>query len=173
ENLLQINSLDDVDRFVLYRDGELFQNDLLDIWADKLQLALHQLYYQLSGHLDNQTLYPFWDKFPSTITYYRVVENPQSAIQQAFIFFGNYLRKRIGAGSELFGEELINKAFGKNGKLIYRKIPAEQNGARNLLSGAYATFRNPNMHRLTDNDEKGVLAILSVIFTMFDIVKKF
>ncbi|HSG41606.1 MAG TPA: hypothetical protein VLA72_00480, partial [Anaerolineales bacterium] len=47
ENLLQINSLDDVDRFVLYRDGELFQNDLLDIWADKLQLALHQLYYQL------------------------------------------------------------------------------------------------------------------------------
>jgi len=172
ENLLQINSLDDIDKHVLYRDGELFQNDLIDIWAGKLQNALHGLYYQLCKYLDNQTLYPFWNKFPDTLTYYRVLENPQSAIQQAFTYFEDYLRKQIGVGNDLFGEELINRAFGKNGKLTYSTIPAEQNGARNLLSGAYATFRNPNMHRITGNNEITVLAILSLIYTMFDIVEK-
>ncbi|GEM_PF-6450427 len=172
EKLLQINSLADVDKYVLYKQGKLFQNDLLDIWAGKLRTALDGLYGQLCKHLDNQTLYPFWNKLPSTLTYYRVLENPQSAIQHAFTYFEDYLRKRIDAGNDLFGDELINRAFGKNGKLIYSKIPAEQNGVRNLLSGAYATFRNPNMHRITESDENSVLAILSLLYTMFDIVEK-
>jgi len=172
QNLLQINSLADIDKYVLYRDGELFQNDLIDDWVYKLEVEVHQLYYKVCEQLENQTLFPFWDKFPNTLTYYHVIENPQAAIQQAFTFFEDYLRKRINAGPDLFGEELINKTFGKNGELTYSQIPAEQVGARNLLSGVYATFRNPNMHRITEIDEKSALAILSLIYTMYNIVEK-
>jgi hypothetical protein len=65
---------------------------------------------------------------------------------------------------------LINKAFGKEGELVYSDISAEKQGVRNLFSGTYAAFRNPNMHRIIREDENRALAIISLIYLLFDLV---
>ncbi len=46
---------------------------------------------------------------------------------------------------------------------MYGATPAEQNGIRNLVSGAYATFRNPHMHRIIGNDEQMVSPVITLI----------
>jgi hypothetical protein len=172
DELGHVNTLADIDLWVKYTNNRLYENQLIDGLADSLHMEISQLYLRLCEMLANETLFPFWSKFPQTLTYQNVVENPQSVIQQAFTLFEEYLRRRIGVGADSYGEELINKAFGKNRLLSYSEIPAEQNGVRNLVSGAYATFRNPNMHRIIETDETSTLAIIALIYTLIDIVDK-
>lgn len=97
-------------------------------------------------------------------------QNPQAAIQQIFILFEDHLRKRIGKGSDLYGEDLINAAFAKHGVLKYGETPAEQFGVRHLFSGVYAVFRNPHMHRIVDNDQATVLAIITTVDLLIKII---
>lgn len=92
-----------------------------------------------------------------------VAKNPQAAIQHTFAIFEDHLRERIGAGPELYGVPLINQAFGDRGSLTYGAVRAEAIGVRNLMAGAYATFRNPSMHRVVRNDETMVLSIISLV----------
>jgi hypothetical protein len=96
--------------------------------------------------------------------------NPQAAIQYAFTVFEERLRKRLNLGPEVFGETLINIAFGNNGRLSYGATPAEQRGARNYISGAYSIFRNPNMHRISTNDTATALSIIVIIDTLIKLV---
>lgn len=99
-----------------------------------------------------------------------IVENPQAAIEHAFTVLEDRLRQRIKVGAEHYGEKLVNTAFGKNGKLVFSEIEAENIGMRNLLSGAYATFRNPRKHRIVEDDEKTVLSILSLVELLITLV---
>jgi uncharacterized protein (TIGR02391 family) len=101
-----------------------------------------------------------------------VAENPQAAVEHAFTYFEDRLRSRLGVGSEVFGENLINLAYGKNGKLSYGDLDTEKNGVRNFLSGAYAAFRNPRKHRMVNESRQSALEIIGLIETMVRLVEE-
>ena len=106
------------------------------------------------------------------ITYEDIRRNPQAAVQQAFTHFEDLLRDRIGTGPDVYGKDLINRAFGKNGCLTYGATPAEQTGVRDLMAGAYSLFRNPRMHRITQDDERTALTLISVVDLLMQIVNE-
>lgn len=117
---------------------------------------IHELQPKIQMAMDEITQYVremmpiVYSKYIQTQIRYDLVRNsPQSAVQLAFALFEDHLRNKVGVGPETYGEDLINTAFAKDGRLVYSPLPAEQLGARNLCSGAYATLRNPRMHRLT------------------------
>ena len=58
---------------------------------------------------------------------------------------------------------MINQAFGRDGALAGRVPEAERLGVRNLMSGAYATFRNPRMHRVLPDDEASAMQIVILV----------
>lgn len=110
------------------------------------------------------------DENGNTISPRLVQMNPQSAIQSAFSIFEDNLRNRMGANNELYGQKLINQAYGKNGRLSYGATPAEKQGTRDLISGAYATFRNPRMHRIIEDDYQAATSIISLIDLLIKII---
>ncbi len=64
------------------------------------------------------------------------------------------VRKLCGLGDNVVGVDLMNKAWGRDGKLTDRDaVPGEQDGTRALFAGAYAVFRNPSGHRDVDYDD--------------------
>ncbi len=101
-----------------------------------------------------------------------IKNNPQAAIEHAFTVFEDYLRQRLGLGAEVYGENLINQAFGKNGKLTSSTIENEDRGVRDLMAGAYATFRNPRKHRIIEDDTSTALSILSLVDLMIKLIDK-
>ena len=61
------------------------------------------------------------------------------------------VRKLAGLGDEVFGTDLMNRAFGPAGALTDpAAVRGEQEGTRALFSGAYAVLRNPAGHRQVD-----------------------
>lgn len=92
-----------------------------------------------------------------------IEQQPQAAIEHAFTFFEHTLRNRVNPDSGLYGESLINEAFGSSGKLAYSAVKNEQQGIRNLMSGAYAMFRNPRKHRLIEDDKLKTRAIIVLV----------
>lgn len=63
------------------------------------------------------------------------------------------VRKLSGFDDSVIGVDLMNKAWGPNGKLTDpNAVKGEQDGVRALFVGAYAVFRNPSGHRDVDYD---------------------
>jgi uncharacterized protein (TIGR02391 family) len=61
------------------------------------------------------------------------------------------VRQLAGLGNEAIGVDLMNRAFGPNGRLTDSLAPkGEQEGTRMLFAGAYAVLRNPAGHRQVD-----------------------
>ena len=61
------------------------------------------------------------------------------------------VRKLAGFGDEVFGVDLMNKAFGPNAPLTDTSVAkGEQEGTRALFAGTYAVLRNPAGHREID-----------------------
>jgi uncharacterized protein (TIGR02391 family) len=64
------------------------------------------------------------------------------------------VRKLAGFGDDLYGVELMNRAFGNAGPLSEPSVgKGEQEGVRALFAGAYAVLRNPAGHRQVDYDD--------------------
>jgi uncharacterized protein (TIGR02391 family) len=64
------------------------------------------------------------------------------------------VRKLTGFGDEVFGTDLMNKAFSPGGPLTDPSaVKGEQEGTRALFVGAYAVLRNPAGHRQIDYDD--------------------
>jgi len=99
-----------------------------------------------------------------------IASKPQAAIEHAFTLFEDHLRKRLNVGSDVYGDVLINMAFGQNAKLIYSDVENENKGVRNFVAGTYATFRNPRKHRVIEDDEQTVFALIKTIELLFKIV---
>jgi uncharacterized protein (TIGR02391 family) len=69
------------------------------------------------------------------------------------------VRKLAGFGDDVFGVDLLNKAFGPNAPLTDRSAAkGEQEGTRALFAGAYAVLRNPAGHREVDYDDESEAA---------------
>lgn len=100
-----------------------------------------------------------------------LAQNPQATIEIAFTALEDRLRKRLNVGASVYGEELINAAFGKNGKLFYGEVANENNGVRNLFSGVYATYRNPRKHRIIEDDTETAFGIITLIELLMHIIE--
>jgi len=137
-----------------------------DTLQREIQIALDKLAEYMS-HLMPVSLS---EQAANHLHYEQVRQSPQAAIQLAFALLEEYVRDKIGVGPEVFGEELVNMAFGKEGRLTYGEVPAEQIGARNLISGVYATLRNPRMHRILKDDEHTAITVISLVDLLMKIV---
>jgi hypothetical protein len=137
-------------------------------WQPKIQTALEEV----TKYVYEMMPIPFSVHIQTQIGYDLIRRNPQSAIQLAFAVFEDRLRNKIGVGPEVYGEELINAAFAKDGRLAYSQLPAEQVGARNLCSGAFATLRNPRMHRLIKDDETTAITVVALIDLLIQMTEK-
>ncbi len=135
--------------------------DALQDSSANLSTAIYNMVSVIGLQIQSAT--PLAGQQAQLITPELVSKYPQAALQQVFTLFEHRLRERIGAGPGLFGEALINRAFADNGRLMYGATPAERNGVRSLMSGAYATFRNPRMHRILADDERIVMNIISLV----------
>ena len=61
------------------------------------------------------------------------------------------VRKLARFGDDVYGTDLMNKAFGPNGPLTDLSQPkGEQDATRSLFAGAYGVLRNPAGHREID-----------------------
>jgi hypothetical protein len=136
--------------------------------ATHLESALWEMTNAVAKHIG--TTMPLSGLPTGTITPDLVKQNPQAAIQYAFTIFEDHLRKRIRVGPEVYGENLINEAFGNRGHLTYGATQSEDRGVRNLMSGAYATFRNPHMHRIIGDDDQMVSSIITVVDLLTQLV---
>ncbi len=148
----------------------LLPENQLMAYVEKLRETLQDLVVRI-GETINKTLpFAFYTAQFNQHDYDNLRQNPQSVIQSAFTLFESHLRTRLDANAELFGEALINNAYGSNGRLIYGATPAEKIGTRNLMSGAYATFRNPRMHRIINDNEQTAIAVIALVDLLIQIV---
>lgn len=106
----------------------------------------------------------------NVITPELIAQNPQAAIEHAFTLFEDHLRNHLDVSSSIYGESLINLAFGQDGILSYSDIENENKGVRNLMSGVYATYRNPRKHRIVNDDKETALAIIALIELLIHII---
>jgi len=64
------------------------------------------------------------------------------------------VRAIAGFGDDVYGVDLMNRAFGLTGPLTDSQVQkGEQDGTRALFAGAYAVLRNPSGHRDVDYDD--------------------
>lgn len=64
------------------------------------------------------------------------------------------VRQLAGFGDDVFGVDLMNKAFGPGAPLTDQSaMKGEQDGTRALFAGAYAVLRNPAGHREVNYDD--------------------
>jgi uncharacterized protein (TIGR02391 family) len=64
------------------------------------------------------------------------------------------VRRLAGLGNDSYGVDLMRRAFGTTGPLTdHSANRGEQDGTRELFSGAYAVLRNPAGHREVDYDD--------------------
>jgi len=140
--------------------------------ADHLRNNIIRFLSQVNTELQKSIPLSFQRLDSSKLSLDDIKRNPQASIQHAFTLLETQVRNKIDANSDLIGEALINAAFGNNGCLIYGETPAEQLGVRNFVSGAYATFRNPRMHRKVEDNEHEALELLAVVDLLMVIVEK-
>jgi hypothetical protein len=101
-----------------------------------------------------------------------IAQNPQGAITTAFTHLEECLRRRLHVGPERHGRDLVNLAFGNNGRLRYGVHPNEQQGMRNLLDGTFASFRNPRAHRPIQDDPQSAQAIIDLVELLIRLIEE-
>jgi hypothetical protein len=151
---------------VIEMDNELMGS------VDYLRNSILNFIFQVKTEMQKVIPISFQMLDDKNLTFDDIKRNPQATIQHAFALLETQVRNKINASSDLFGEALINAAFGNNGCLIYGETPAEQMGIRNFVSGAYATFRNPRMHRKIEDNEHEALQLLAMVDLIMVIVEK-
>ena len=116
---------------------------------------------------------PTYREFYATIDSLLGSQNYDAAMVEAFKFLEERLRTILQVpAEEYYGERLINYAFAQNdGKLQIGGGESEQRGLRNLVSGAYAVFRNPAAHRQAQFDEFSVSAVVNIVVLICDLAQ--
>ena len=153
-------------------DNVIAMDNLLMERANLLRNNIIKFLSQVNAELQKSFPFSLQKIDGSKLSLDDLKRNPQASIQHAFMLLETQVRNKIGANSNLFGEALINAAFGNNGSLVFGETPAEQLGVRNFVSGAYATFRNPRMHREVKDNEHEALQLLAMIDLIMIIVEK-
>jgi len=71
-------------------------------------------------------------------------------IREACVILEDRVRKAIGAGKDVVGVSLMQRAFGQNGPLQLSEHEQEQIGAMQIYRGVMALFRNAAGHNLIE-----------------------
>ena len=69
-----------------------------------------------------------------------------SAIRKCFVILTDRLRRAFGIEEQLDGEELVNKVFGKGGRIPSVIDDGRKPAFRNLIAGFYGVYRNRFAH---------------------------
>jgi uncharacterized protein (TIGR02391 family) len=78
----------------------------------------------------------------------------ETAVSRAFKEVEVRVRTRAELGNEMFGRDLMVRAFGENGPLSDPNAPkSEQAALRELFCGAISSFKNPASHREVQFDD--------------------
>ena len=116
---------------------------------------------------------PISDKITTSVSLEMIQNNPQAATEYTFTIFEDYLRKQINAPHSSYGEPLINEALApKKGKIIFGSVENETLGFRNLVSGVYATFRNPRKHRIVNDSPHTATILIAFIGLIMDLIEE-
>ncbi|WP_439503421.1 TIGR02391 family protein [Methylophaga sp.] len=97
----------------------------------------------------------------------------ESAVIQAFKAIEVFTRKKVGAGSELFGERLLKKAFHpEDGILTNYSLPKNERAAfLNYITGAFSFYRNSSFHRDVDLDMISAFDRIAVASDLLKIIE--
>ena len=72
----------------------------------------------------------------------------EDAITSAFRILEERIRRRINAGPELFGLDLVQQAFHQDtGRLVFGETDAERSALFQIFRSAFLMLRNPPSHR--------------------------
>jgi uncharacterized protein (TIGR02391 family) len=77
-------------------------------------------------------------------------EHHDRVVREACVILEDRIRKAIGAGKNVVGTSLMERAFGKNGPLRLSDEDQEQIGAMQVYRGVMAFFRNAAGHNIID-----------------------
>lgn len=69
-----------------------------------------------------------------------------SAIRKCFVILTDRLRRAFGIEEQLDGEDLVNKVFGKGGRIPIAIDESRRQAFRNLIAGFYGVYRNRYAH---------------------------
>lgn len=106
-----------------------------------------------------------------------LIRQPDQAVFAAMKAVEIRVRDLAGLGDDLYGIDLINKAFGVGGPLADLPSPngKHNDGPRALFSGAFAMFRNPAGHTVSTYDDEAeaveAVALASALIRHLDRVQ--
>ena len=86
-----------------------------------------------------------------------------SAVRKAFVILTARLRSTFEVSDNADGPELVNRIFGKNGRLTAVLDESKRQSTRDLLAGLYGVFRNKFAHRDEEIEWWEAEAVLSMI----------
>jgi len=96
------------------------------------------------------------------------------AVRSAFVLLEERLRKAVKEAG-MTGAQLANHAFNPQRGPLARhagRSPAEQEGLRELFSGAFKLFRNPTAHGVVDYSTAEGKAIIGLVDLMLKMLKR-
>jgi hypothetical protein len=85
-----------------------------------------------------------------------------SAIRKCFIVLTDRLRRAFGIEEQLDGEDLVNKLFGKGGRIPVAIEERSKQAFRNFISGFYGIYRNRYAHNDVEPSEAIAESIISI-----------
>ena len=106
-----------------------------------------------------------------------LIRQPDQAVFTALRAVEIRVRDLAGLGDDLYGVDLMNKAFGPGGPLADPPLASgkHNDGPRSLFSGALAMFRNPAGHAAVAYDDEAeaveAVAVASVLMRHLDRVQ--
>ena len=115
--------------------------------------------FMLWRKIDQSMLHP---KIAEEAVSFVIRREYQQAIFTAMLTIETSVREAGGYGQKMIGTDLMNKAFGKGGRLRDSEADsAEEEGIRSLFAGTIAAYKNPRSHRKVEmDDEMEVMEII-------------
>jgi uncharacterized protein (TIGR02391 family) len=106
-----------------------------------------------------------------------LIRNPGQAVFTSMRAVEIRIREMAGLGDDLYGVDLVNKAFGSGGSLAEPPPPGgkHNDGPRSLFAGAMAMYRNPAGHTMVTYDGEAeaveAVALASLLMRHLDRVE--
>lgn len=97
-----------------------------------------------------------------------------SAVRKAFVILTTRLASKFEIPDNIDGSELVNRIFGKTGKVALVLNENERQSMRDLLAGLYGLFRNKYAHRdeeITWYEVEAVLPMINFVLKEIDKIK--
>lgn len=145
---------------------------LIKTFQENDEGAFRKMFVERQVEYDQKNYYP--SGLSEAVRDLLANDKTDEAFVTAFKYLDKHLQKLTGASPyEHYGEDLVNYAFApKTGVLQMGTDPNEQQGIRNLFSGANAIFRNPSAHRFNDHDPFFAAAVVAMVAALTELASQ-